>query len=163
VACRNPELAALRTKKRESLLQATDKLLRRIQKRVEKGTLRGKDKIGIAVGKVIDKHKVAKHFDVEVTEMALRFSINQDRVKAEAALDGVYVIRTSLAKKFMSAEGVVSSYKRLSTVERAFRSYKTVDLHVRPIFHWTEERVRAHIFLCMLAYYVQYHMQEAWR
>jgi transposase len=163
VACRNPDLAELRTKKRDSLLKATKELLLKISRRVEAGKLRGKDKIGIAVGKIIEKHKVAKHFDIEVADSSLGFTINQERVTAEAALDGVYVIRTSLPKKVLSAETVVGSYKKLSNVERAFRSLKTVDLHVRPIFHWTEDRVRAHIFLCMLAYYVQYHMQEAWR
>jgi len=163
VACRNPDLAVLRTKKRQSLLQATDKLLQQIVRRVTAGRLRGASEIGIAVGKVVNKFKVAKHFDIEITDQSLRCSINQQRVASEAALDGIYVIRTSLTKDQMSAPAVVGSYKRLSNVERAFRSLKTVDLHVRPIFHWTENRVRAHIFLCMLAYYVQYHMQEAWR
>ena len=163
VACRNPDLAVLRTKKRESLLQATDKLLQKIVRRVAAGRLRSASKIGIAVGKVVNQFKVGKHFDIEITDQSLRCSINQERVASEAALDGIYVIRTSLTKDQMSAPTVVNSYKRLANVERAFRSLKTVDLHVRPIFHWTENRVRAHIFLCMLAYYVQYHMQEAWR
>ncbi len=163
VVCRNPDLAVLRAKKRGSLLKATDKLLQQLVRRVAAGRLRGASAIGIAVGKVVNKFKVAKHFDLEITDQSLRCSINQQRVANEAALDGIYVIRTSLTKHQMNAATVVSSYKRLANVERAFRSLKTVDLHVRPIFHWTENRVRAHIFLCMLAYYVQYHMQEAWR
>jgi len=163
VACRNPELAVRRAKSRESLLMATGKLLQKLCDRVESGKLRGAAKIGVAVGKVVNKHKVAKHFDIVITDTTLTCTINQGRVKAEAALDGIYVVRTSLVKKQMDANGVVLAYKRLANVERAFRSLKTVDLHVRPIFHWTEDRVRAHIFLCMLAYYVQYHMQEAWR
>ncbi len=163
IACRNPELAVRRAKSRESLLMATGKLLQKLCNRVESGKLRGAAKIGVAVGKVVNKHKVAKHFDIVITDTTLTCTINQERVKAEAALDGIYVVRTSLAKKRMDANGVVLAYKRLANVERAFRSLKTVDLHVRPIFHWNEDRVRAHIFLCMLAYYVQYHMQEAWR
>jgi len=163
VACRNPDLAVLRAKKRESLLKATDKLLQQLVRRVAARKLCGASAIGIAVGKVVNKFKVAKHFDLEITDQSLRCSINQQRVASEAALDGIYVIRTSLTKDQMRAPTVVNSYKRLSNVERAFRSLKTVDLHVRPIFHWTANRVRAHIFLCMLAYYVQYHMQEAWR
>ena len=163
VACRNADLAVRRTNKRDSLLQATDKLLQKICTRVESGRLRGAAKIGVAVGKLVDKHKVGKHFDIEIADSKLKCTINKDRVKTEATLDGIYIIRTSLNKKQLDAPSVVRSYKRLAQVERAFRSLKTVDLHVRPIFHWNEDRVRAHIFLCMLAYYVQYHMQEAWR
>ena len=125
------------------MLQATKELLQKISKRVESGKLHGKDNIGLAVGKIINKHKVAKHFDIEVSDAAFSFVINQERVKLESALDGVYVIRTSLPRRVMAAETVVESYKKLSNVERAFRSLKTVDLHVRPIYHWAEDRVRA--------------------
>ena len=163
VACRNHDLAEHRAHKRRALLEATVKKLEAIQRSVESGRLRGKDKIGIRVGKVLDSHKVGKHFQLEIERNRFRFQIAKEKVAAEAALDGIYVVRTSLSKKMMGGPGVVLAYKRLSTVERAFRSMKTVDLHVRPIRHWSEDRVRAHIFLCMLAYYVQYHMQEAWR
>lgn len=163
VACRNHELAEHRASKRRALLEATVKKLESVQKSVASGRLKGKDKIGIRVGKVLDSHKVGKHFDLEIERNRFDFLIAEDRVAAEAALDGIYVVRTSLPKKSLAGAGVVLAYKRLSVVERAFRSMKTVDLHVRPIRHWSENRVRAHIFLCMLAYYVQYHMQEAWR
>ena len=163
IACRNQELAEHRRKTRESLLDATRQKLEKIQTSVAKGRLRGKDKIGVRVGKVIDSHKVGKHFRLEIEDRSFAFQVDQERVQQEAALDGIYVIRTSLPAKSLDAGGVVLAYKRLSGVERAFRSIKTINLHVRPIHHWTEDRVRAHIFLCMLAFYVQYHMQEAWR
>lgn len=163
VACRNPDLAARRAKKRLELLQATEEKLAKIKARVESGRLRNEGPIGVAVGKVISSRKMEKHFDIEIAEGKLDYSINTERVAAEAALDGIYVIRTSLEQTVLQTERVVETYKRLATVERAFRSLKTIDLNVRPIRHWTEARVRAHIFLCMLAYYVQYHMQEAWR
>ena len=130
---------------------------------VERGRLKEPDKIGVRVGKVVNKYKVAKHFDLEIGEGSFSFTRKEDAIAAEAALDGIYVIRTSEKKRSMSAEDVVRFYKDLSQVERAFRSLKTIDLHVRPIRHWAEARVRSHIFLCMLAYYVQWHMQEAWR
>ena len=112
---------------------------------------------------MINKYKVAKHFKLEIEEGRLEFSIDQHLVAAEAALDGVYVIRTSLSEEQLSADDAVRSYKLLTQVERAFRAFKTMDLHVRPIRHRLEDRVRTHIFLCMLAYYVQWHLQEAWR
>ena len=163
VACRNPELAEHRARKRQSLLDATAKKLEHVRKMVEAGRLKGEAEIGVRVGKDINSHKVGKHFDFEITDDALSYEINTERVEQEALLDGVYVIRTNVPKKSLPAKDVVIAYKRLTSVERAFRSLKTVDLHIRPIRHWTEDRVRAHIFLCMLAYYVQYHMQEAWR
>ena len=163
VACRNVDLAERRRLTRQSLLEATTPELEKIKRSVEQGRLRGKDKIGLRVGRIIDAHKVAKHFMLDIQDTSFNFTIDQDRVREEAALDGIYVIRTSLPSKALDTGGVVETYKRLSSVERAFRSLKTVDLHVRPIRHWNESRVRAHIFLCMLAYYVQYHMQEAWR
>ena len=135
----------------------------KLSRKIDKGQLHGQDKIGVRVGKVINKYKVGKHFELDIRDNDFRFEINQDKVKKEAALDGIYIIRTSLSKERMDANETVRSYKLLSQVERAFRSFKTVDLMVRPIRHRLEDRVRAHIFLCMLAYYVQWHMLEAWR
>ena len=125
--------------------------------------LRTTDAIGVRVGKVVDRYKVAKHFDLEITEGGFAFSIHAARVAAEAALDGVYVVRTSVPASRLDSAQTVLAYKRLAHVERAFRSLKTLDLYIRPIHHRLEDRVRAHIFLCMLAYYVQWHMVEAWR
>ena len=163
VACRNPDLATRRAEKRKSLLEATAKELEKVRGMVERGRLQGKDAIGVRVGKVVDKYKVAKHFQLNIGERRFEFMVNEDAVAAEAALDGIYVIRTSLDQQRMNADDAVRSYKLLSQVERAFRSLKSIDLKVRPIRHRLENRVRAHIFLCMLAYYVQWHMVEAWR
>jgi transposase len=163
VACRNPELAHRRAAKRQSLLDATVRELDKVRGMVNRGRLRGQDKIGVRVGKVLDKYKVGKHFELDIRDEAFDFHIRDDRVAAEAALDGIYVVRTSLPAARMDAAETVRSYKLLSQAERAFRSFKTVDLMVRPIRHRTEDRVRAHIFLCMLAYYVLWHMIEAWR
>jgi len=162
VACRNPELAARRKHKREALLKATVEALEKIQGMVVRGTLKDADKIGIRVGRVINQYKMAKHFTLEIAENQFRFQIDEEKVHAEAALDGIYVIRTSVADD-LSAEDAVRHYKALSQVERAFRSIKTMDLEVRPIHHYQEQRVRSHLFLCMLAYYVKWHMMEAWR
>ncbi|MGD2114736.1 MAG: transposase [Acidobacteriota bacterium] len=125
-----------------------------------KRKLRGKDAIGLRVGKVRDKFKVGKHFVLEITETRFSYRRDEDKIAQEAALDGIYVVRTSVPETAMSAEQVVGAYKGLSVVERAFRSSKTVDLHVRPIYHYLAERVRARIFLCMLAYYVEWHLRE---
>ncbi len=163
VACRNDALAKLRAHKRESLLQATEALLAPIKASVDAGRLTGQDKIGVQVGKIINRHKVAKHFELSIGESSLSWSRRQDAIDAEAALDGLYVIRTSLDAKRMDAPSCVRSYKALANVERAFRSLKTVDLKVRPIHHRLADRVRAHILLCMLAFYVEWHMREAWR
>jgi len=163
VACRNPELAQRRAHKRTSLLEATAQELEKVRRMVERGRLRGQDKIGVRVGKVVNKYKVAKHFQLSIEAARFDFAIDRDKVAAEAALDGIYVIRTSLPEDRMSADDAVRSYKRLSQVERAFRSFKTMDLQLRPIHHRLEHRVRAHIFLCMLAYYVMWHMLQAWR
>ena len=162
VACRNPPLARLRAVKRQELIAATTIELDKVKAMVMSGRLEGRDKIGVRVGRVIGKYKVAKHFDLDIEDGAFNFSVNADRVAAEAALDGLYVIRTSVAAETMSAEATVLNYKKLAEVERAFRTLKGVDLHVRPIRHHLEERVKAHIFLSMLAYYVQWHMIEAW-
>jgi transposase len=163
VACRNDALARLRAHKRESLLQSTEALLAVIKASVDAGRLTGQDKIGVQVGKIINRHKVAKHFELSIGDAALNWARRQDAINAEAALDGLYVIRTSLDAKRMDAPDCVRSYKALSNVERAFRSLKTVDLKVRPIHHRLADRVRAHILLCMLAFYVEWHMREAWR
>ncbi len=163
VACRNAELKKLRAHKREALLEATAKELEKVRAMVARGILRGRDKIGVRVGKVVNKYKVAKHFTLEIEDNRFAFARREDQIAAEAALDGIYVIRTSLPAEQMSADDTVRSYKALADVERAFRSLKTIDLKVRPIHHRLADRVRSHIFLCMLAYYVEWHMREAWR
>jgi len=163
VACRNPELAKLRSHKRQSLLDATTKELTKVKGMVERGRLRGEAAIGVRVGKVVNKYKVAKHFALDIADERFDFQIIAEEVTAEAALDGIYVIRTSVPRKQLSAADTVRSYKMLSTVERAFRTLKSVDLKIRPIHHRRENRVRSHIFLCVLAYYVEWHMREAWR
>jgi len=163
IACRNPELARMRVAKRQDLLLATTQELDKVKRMVEKGRITGRDKIGVRVGRVINKYKMAKHLALVIDDERFDYDIRQDQVAAEAALDGIYVIRTSLPKERISAEDAVRSYKSLSDVERAFRCLKSIDLLVRPIRHRLEDRVRAHIFLCMLSYYVEWHMLEAWR
>jgi transposase len=163
VACRNPELAKLRAHKRDDLLACTERNLEKVRERVRAGRLAGQDQIGVAVGRVINQYKVAKHFALAIEDAALRWSRNAESIRAEAALDGIYIIRTSVPAERMDGPECVRSYKALAQVERAFRSLKTVDLKVRPIHHRTAARVRAHILLCMLAYYVEWHMREAWR
>jgi hypothetical protein len=162
VACRNPLLADERARKREDLLVATEKKLAAIAARVHraKKPLRGKDKIALAIGRVIDKYKMAKHFDLNITDDRFTFARNTAKIDAEAALDGVYVVRTTVAEAALDQTATVTAYKQLSTAERAFRSLKTVDLEVRPIYHRRADRVRAHVFLCMLAYYVEWHMRQ---
>jgi transposase len=163
VACRNPELAKLRTHKREELLAATEENLQKIKARVDAGKLAGGDEIGLRVGKIVNQYKVAKHFTLAIGERTFSFARKREAIAAEAALDGVYIIRTSVPATQMDAPECVRNYKALAHVERAFRSLKTIDLKVRPIHHRTADRVRAHLFLCMLAYYVEWHMREAWR
>lgn len=163
VACRNPELAKMRVHTREDLLTATEENLHKIKVRVEAGKLVGQDKIGVAVGKVVNQYKVAKHFELQIADDGFTFTRKTDSIAAEAALDGLYIIRTSVKAQRMDAATCVRTYKSLAQVERAFRSIKTMDLKVRPIHHYLEGRVRAHIFLCMLAYYVEWHMRQAWR
>jgi len=163
VACRNPELARLRAHTRNDLLEATEKSLEKIKVRVDGAKLVGQDKIGVAVGKVVNQYKVAKHFELSITDNSLTYARLADNIAAEAALDGLYIIRTSVKADRMNAATCVRTYKSLAQVERAFRSIKTMDLKVRPIHHRLEDRVRAHIFLCMLAYYVEWHMRDAWR
>ena len=163
VACRNVELAKLRQHKREALLVATEVNLAKVKVRVDAAKLSGKDKIGLQVGKVVNQYKVAKHFELNIGETAFSFVRKHESIAAEALLDGIYIIRTSVSTDKMNAAECVRSYKSLAMVERAFRSFKGVDLKVRPIHHRLEDRVRAHLFLCMLAYYVEWHMREAWR
>jgi hypothetical protein len=163
VVCKNPLLADERARKREELLTATETNLGRIKARVEraKNPLRGAAEIGRAVGAVIGKRKMAKHFEVSVTEATFDFVRKQNQVEAEARLDGIYVLRTNLTAVQSDAAATVRSYKSLAQVERAFRCMKTVDLDIRPVFHWTAPRVRAHVLLCMLAYYLEWHMRGA--
>jgi hypothetical protein len=163
VACRNPQLAKLRAHKREALLCATEISLAKIKARVDAAKLSGQDAIGLRVGKIVNQYKVAKHFQLSIGDTKFTFQRTHDSIAAEAALDGIYIIRTSLPAAQMDAPDCVRNYKSLANVERAFRSLKTVDLKVRPIHHRTADRVRAHIFLCMLAYYVEWHLRETWR
>jgi transposase len=162
IVCRNPDLAAERTRKREDLLAATEKDLARIKAAVERkrNPLRGSTEIALKVGGVLNTHKMKKHFDLEITHTAFRFARKSAEIAAEAATDGIYVVRTSLAEDTLGDADTVRSYKSLSLVERGFRCIKTVDLHVRPVYHWLEDRVRAHVFLCMLAYYLEWHMRQ---
>jgi transposase len=152
----------IQSHKREALLEATKKKLEKVRARIENGSLAGRDKIGVRVGKVLNKYKVGEHFALTTEESNFEFHRLEKQIAAEAALDGLYVIRSSVPKKQMTSAEAVRSYKALAEVERAFRSMKTIDLHIRPIHHHLEGRVRAHIFLCMLAYYVEWHMREAW-
>lgn len=163
VACRNPELAKLRAHKREDMLQATERNLKKVQSAVAAGRLKGQDGIGVRVGKVVNQYKMAKHFELDIKERSFTFRRKEDSIRAEAALDGLYIIRTSVPTDQMDSAECVRRYKSLARIERAFRSLKTVDLKVRPIHHRLADRVRAHIFLCMLAYYVEWHLREAWR
>ena len=162
VACKNPYLAQERTKKRLELLAATEAELKKIAASVtrERRPLRGKDKIALAVGKIINARKMAKHFVIDITESSFTYHRDEDKIAAEAALDGINVLRTSVERSVLERDEVVSSYKALAYVERVFRGFNT-DLDIRPIRHRTEERVRAHVFLRMLSYYVTFHMERA--
>jgi Transposase DDE domain len=163
IACRNAQLAEFRAHKRQALLQATAAELDKVCSMVAHKRLRGADRIGVRVGRVVNKYKVAKHFELDIEDERCSFRIREDQVAAEALLDGLYILRTPVAQDKMDSAQVVRSYKSLAQVERAFRSLKTIDLKIRPIHHRLADRVRAHIFVCMLAYYVQWHMQETWR
>src|SRR5690242_15113729 len=162
VVCRNPDLAMERARKREELLIATEKDLTAIKVRVDRkrNPLRGTAEIALAVGEVFNTHKMRKHFDLTIADDAFRFARKSAEIAAEAATDGLYVVRTSLSEATLGDVDAVRSYKSLARVERAFRCLKTVDLHVRPVYHWLEGRVRAHVFLCMLAYYLEWHMRQ---
>ena len=163
VACRNEDLARARAHKRQSLLEATSKELEKVRGMVARGKLKGKDAIGVRIGKVVDKHKMSKHMVLDIRDDGFDFHLNDDKISEEAGIDGIYVIRTSVPAERLTTDDVVRSYKMLSEVERAFRSLKTINLEVRPIHHRLEDRIKAHIFLCMLAHYVVWHMIEAWR
>jgi len=163
VVCRNPLLAEERARKRSELLAATEKELLAIQARVrrDKRQLHGEAKIALAVGAVANHYKMAKHFDITITDHDLAFERKTAAIEAEALLDGIYVLRTDVEPAVLNISATVSAYKKLANVERAFRSIKSVDLEVRPIHHRRAERVRAHVLLCMLAYYLEWHMRQA--
>jgi hypothetical protein len=163
VVCKNHALAEERRRKRDELLDATERDLEKIKKRIvsKRKPLRGADEIGLAVGKVIGRRKVAKHFDLTITDNSLTCERNHAAIAKEGALDGFYVVRTSVPAELINTVDTVSAYKSLARVERAFRCIKTVDLEIRPVYHWVSSRVRAHVFLCMLTYYVEWHMRQA--
>jgi transposase len=162
ILCRNPLLADERARKRQELLAATEKKLDEIVAATAraKRALRGKEKIGLRVGKVINQHKVGKHFVLKIEDSSFSYHRDEEKIREETALDGIYVIRTSVTSDCLSSQCTVRAYKDLSKVERAFRCMKTIDLKVRPIHHWLSDRIRAHVFLCMLAYYVEWHMRQ---
>ena len=162
VACRNPVLAADRARKRQDLLAATEKLLAPLIARVQAGKLTGAAEIGIEVGKVISTYKTAKHFAVTITDTTLAVARKQDQIDAEAALDGFYVLRTPIPAHELDAVAVVTAYKNLKYVERDFRHIKSDDLDLRPVFHRLDERVKAHVLICMLACYLTWHLRRAW-
>lgn len=163
VVCRNPIVAAKNKQVREELLQATEKELDKIVEATkrEKRKLQGADKIGVRVGRNINRFKIAKLFEIEITEKSFSYRRKQEVIATESALDGVYIIRTPVEKEILKTNEVVKAYKGLSQVEQAFRCLKTIDLKVRPIYHYLDHRVKAHIFLCFLAYYVEWHMRES--
>lgn len=162
IVCRNPLVAAERTRKRRELLAATERDLQQIADRVRKGTLTGSSEIGLAVGPAVKRYRMRKHFDLQITDQSFTFKAKSEQIETEAALDGIYILRTGLAEDELSASDVVRSYKGLEQAERAFKTFKGPELQIRPIHHHLEHRVRAHIFLCMLAYYLTWHLKAAW-
>ena len=162
IACRNPQLAAERTRKRNELLAATDKLLAPIIARVAAGRLSGADKIGVAVGKAINNHKMGKHFHYTITDTSLAVERRHDQIAAEAARDGIYVLRTTVDATELDAAGVIIGYKNLAHIERDFRIIKVDDLDLRPIHHRLDDRVKAHVLICLLACYLVWHLRQAW-
>jgi transposase len=162
VVCRNPLVASERARKRDDLLQATERALAEIQHRVEHGTLQGEAAIGLAIGAVWNRWRVRKHFQVEITDTSFAFERKHEQIRAEAAIDGIYVLRTNLAERELATPDVVRAYKQLKEVERAFRTLKG-PLELRPIHHRLEDRVKAHVFLCMLSYYLTWHLRQAWK
>jgi transposase len=162
IVCRNPLVAAERTRKREDLLQATERDLQQIAGRVQKGTLTGSSEIGLTVGPAVKRYKMRKHFELQITDQDFTFKRKTEQIQAEAALDGIYILRTSLTKNEISTDDVVRSYKNLEQAERAFKTFKGPELQIRPIHHHLETRVRAHVFLCMLAYYLTWHLKQTW-
>jgi transposase len=163
IICRNPLVAAQRARKREELLAATEKDLAEISKRVQNGTLTGADQIGLAVGPAVKRYRVKKHFQLTITDTAFTYERNSEQIAAEAALDGFYILRTSLATDTLAEADVVRAYKNLEQAERAFGSFKGPDLQIRPIHHHLDHRVRAHVLICMLAYYLTWHLKAAWK
>jgi hypothetical protein len=163
IVCRNPLLAEERSRKRQELLAAAEQKLKAVVQAVSraKQPLRGKGNIGLRVGRELKNTKMQKHFDLTIQDDSFSYQKREEQIAAEAALDGLYVVRTSLSPETLSASQTVSAYKDLSQVEWAFRSLKTVDLQIRPIYHWKDDRIRAHVFLCMLAYYVEWHLRGA--
>lgn len=162
IACRNPALADERARKRADLLTATEADLATISTAVTAGRLRGADKIGLRIGRTIARHKMAKHFTLTITDTTFTYRRDQQSIDTEAALDGIYLIRTTVPADTMDPGQVVAAYKNLSRVERDFRSLKAIDLHLRPVHHWTDTRVRAHVFICTLAAYLTWHLRRAW-
>jgi hypothetical protein len=163
VVCRNPLVAAQRTRKRNELLAATETDLAEIAKRVTNGTLTGADQIGLAVGPAVKRFRMKKHFQLAITDTTFSYERKTEQITAEAALDGFYILRTSLATETLAQEDVVRAYKNLEQAERAFGSFKGPDLQIRPIHHHRAERVRAHVLICMLAYYLTWHLKAAWK
>jgi hypothetical protein len=162
IVCRNPLVAADRARKRGELLQATEHGLAEIADRVQRGTLDGADQIGLAVGPALKRYRVKKHFQIKITNTTFTYERKTEQITAEAALDGIYVLRTSVEDTEFNSGEVVRSYKQLKHVERAFRTFKGPELEIRPIHHRLEDRVRAHVFLCTLAYYLTWHLRQAW-
>jgi hypothetical protein len=162
IVCRNPLVAAERARKREELLSATERGLREIAARVKRGTLHGADQIGLAVGPALKRYRVKKHFEVRITDTTFTYQRKTEQIAAEAALDGIYVLRTSVTDTELDSGEVIRSYKQLKHVERAFRTFKGPELQIRPIHHRLEDRVRAHVLLCTLAYYLTWHLRQAW-
>jgi hypothetical protein len=162
IVCRNPLVAADRARKREELLSATESGLAEISQRVERGTLHGADQIGLAVGPALKRYRVKKHFEVKIADTSFTYERKTEQINAEAALDGIYVLRTSVTDTELDSGEVVRSYKQLKHVERAFRTFKGPELQIRPIHHHLADRVRGHVLLCMLAYYLTWHLRQAW-
>jgi len=163
VVCRNPLVAAQRTRKRQELLAATEKDLAEIAKRVTNGTLTGADQIGLAVGPAVKRYRMKKHFELAITDTTFIYERKSEQITTEAALDGFYILRTGLPIETLAQEDVVRAYKNLEHAERAFGSFKGPDLQIRPIHHHLEDRVRAHVLICMLAYYLTWHLKTAWK
>jgi transposase len=162
VVCRNPLVAVERTRKREDLLQSTERGLAEIVQRVQGGTLKGAAQIGLAVGPALKRYRVRKHFEIEITDTTFTFSRKLEQINNQAALDGFYVLRTSVSAQRLPTADVVRSYKQLKEAERAFKTIKGPELEIRPIGHHLADRVRAHVFLCTLAYYLTWHLRQAW-
>jgi hypothetical protein len=162
LVCKNPLVATERARKRAALLAQTEQALAKVATQVERGRLKTAAAIGLRVGRVVQRWQMAKHFTLTIGEGAFAYALQEQAIAAEAALDGLYVVRTNVPPTRLGATGVVSAYKSLSLAERVFRTFKTTDLAVRPVYHYKDERVRAHLFLCLLAAYVQWHLQHAW-